>query len=184
MPARGAGRSPFSQAEIPTWSSGSEYPIDRPLPDRECGAGATGRPSSLDITPMANTNTSNQRRLPGRKAADIEKVWREQAPEAVFRKVPLADYQAALGRLNDSNEELDRLARTRAAATQLRDEAEDAMRALSNTVIRGVEGHGDYGDDSPLYRAMGFVPKSQRSSGLTRRGGSAEASPGNKETAA
>jgi hypothetical protein len=43
-----------------------------------------------------------------------------------------------------------------------------------------VQGHPEYGEDSPLYRAMGFVPFSERSSGLSRK----SASPGNEETAA
>jgi hypothetical protein len=39
-------------------------------------------------------------------------------------------------------------------------------------VIRSVEnvaGVPDYDDDSPLYGAMGFVRKSERASGLTRK---------------
>jgi hypothetical protein len=36
-------------------------------------------------------------------------------------------------------------------------------------VVKGVQAHPDHGEDSPLYRAMGFVPFSERTSGLTRR---------------
>ncbi len=50
-------------------------------------------------------------------------------------------------------------------------------------IARGVEGHPDHGDDSPLYRAMGFVPFSERRSGLTRKSADGDA-PGVKETAA
>lgn len=33
----------------------------------------------------------------------------------------------------------------------------------------GVAGSPDYGNDSPLYGAMGFVRKSEKKSGLTRK---------------
>ncbi|MGB6220704.1 hypothetical protein [Haloferula sp.] len=49
--------------------------------------------------------------------------------------------------------------------------------------LRPFGSDSDYGEDSPLYRAMGFVPKSERSSGLTRRSAD-EAGPPNEETAA
>ncbi len=36
-------------------------------------------------------------------------------------------------------------------------------------VGQGVAGNSDFGDDSPLYGAMGFVRKSERKSGLTKK---------------
>ena len=44
--------------------------------------------------------------------------------------------------------------------------------ALSNKRVKvgqGVAGNPDFGDDSPLYGAMGFKRKSDRASGLTRK---------------
>jgi hypothetical protein len=38
-----------------------------------------------------------------------------------------------------------------------------------SAVGKGVAGHKDYGDDSPLYGAMGFKRKSERASGWTRK---------------
>jgi hypothetical protein len=35
--------------------------------------------------------------------------------------------------------------------------------------VDSVKGHPKFGENSPLYSAMGYVPKSERSSGLTRR---------------
>lgn len=37
------------------------------------------------------------------------------------------------------------------------------------TSSSGVAGNADYADDSPLYGAMGFVRKSERKSGLTKK---------------
>lgn len=35
--------------------------------------------------------------------------------------------------------------------------------------MRGVQADAAHGEDSPLYRAMGYIPLSERASGLTRR---------------
>ena len=40
---------------------------------------------------------------------------------------------------------------------------------MSVLVVNGVVGDPAYGDDSPLYGAMGFVRKSERKSGLTKK---------------
>jgi hypothetical protein len=118
---------------------------------------------------MATPTTSTQRRRPGRKAEDIRLVWKEQAPEAVFAGKPLADLEGALVGLNESTEDLKIKDQARSAAVKKRDEKVTALSALLRTVVRGVQGHPEYGEDSPLYRAMGFVPFSERKSGLSRR---------------
>jgi hypothetical protein len=71
---------------------------------------------------------------------------------------------------------------SRSAAVKTRDEKLKSLSALLRAVVRGVQGHPDHGEDSPLYRAMGFVPFSERSSGLTRRNKTGTA--GNEEAAA
>jgi hypothetical protein len=40
---------------------------------------------------------------------------------------------------------------------------------MSIDVRDGVEGHADFGNDHPLYDAMGFVRFSDRKSGLTQK---------------
>jgi hypothetical protein len=119
---------------------------------------------------MATKTTSTKRRRPGRKAEDIRLVWKEQAPEAVFAGIPLADLEAALLELQQSTEDLKIKDQARSAAVKTRGDKVTALASLLRTVVRGVQGHPEYGEDSPLYRAMGFVPLSERKSGLTRRG--------------
>lgn len=135
---------------------------------------------------MANATTSNQRRRPGRKAADIRLVWKEQAPEAVFAGKTLAELETAITAVDTSNEDLKIKEQARSAAVKMRDDKLNSLSALLRTVVRGVQGHPEHGEDSPLYRAMGFVPISERRSGLTRRK-KADAAIGNggqEETAA
>ena len=52
-----------------------------------------------------------------------------------------------------------------------RDDLYRNLEAKRVKVGRGVAGHKDFGDDHPTYGAMGFVRKSERRSGLTRKSG-------------
>jgi len=52
---------------------------------------------------------------------------------------------------------------------EVRDDQYIALNENRSKVGLGVAGSAAYGNDSPLYGAMGFVRKSDRSSGLTRK---------------
>ena len=133
---------------------------------------------------MANNATSTKRRQPGRKAEDIHRAWKEQAPEALFAGKTVADFETSIVALQESAEEVAKLEAARMAALKVRDEKLAALTQLSNLVVFGVQGHADYGPDSPLYRAMGYIPSSERKSGLTRRGTAAKTAVVNGEAAA
>ena len=51
----------------------------------------------------------------------------------------------------------------------VRDDKYAALNDKRSKVGMGVAGNPDFGNDSPLYGAMGFVRKSERASGLTRK---------------
>lgn len=51
----------------------------------------------------------------------------------------------------------------------VRDDKYVALNDKRSKVGLGVAGSPDYGNDSPLYGAMGFVRKSEKKSGLTRK---------------
>jgi hypothetical protein len=118
---------------------------------------------------MATASTSTKRRRPGRKAADIRLVWKEQAPEAVFAGKTLAELEAAYAELKQCDEELKIRDQARSAAVKTRDDKLKVLATLLRVVVKGVQGHPEYGEDSPLFRAMGYVPFSERKSGLGRR---------------
>jgi hypothetical protein len=128
-------------------------------------------------------NNNNKRRRPGEKAEDIRLVWQEQAPDALFAGKPLAELEAAIRAVETANTDLKIKDQARSAAMKMRDEKLKDLTILLRTVVKGVQGHPEYGEDSPLYRAMGFVPISERRSGLTRRS-TADESVGQEETAA
>ena len=51
----------------------------------------------------------------------------------------------------------------------VRDDKYVALNDKRSKVGLGVAGNPDFGNDSPLYGAMGFVRKSEKKSGLTRK---------------
>jgi hypothetical protein len=128
---------------------------------------------------MANTSNYYRRRQPGRKAEDFRIAWKTQTPESAFSGKNLADLEASIAALAQAGEKLDELNNARSAAQKNRDDEEKALNRLLILVAHGVRSDPAYGEDSALYRSMGFIPKSERNSGLTRRNKEA-----NKEAAA
>ena len=97
-------------------------------------------------------------------------MWKEQAPSAVFAGKTLADLETAIAAHTGANLEVDKASKALSAALKTRGDENTALNELLQVIVRGVAGHADYGDNSPLYRAMGFIPRSERASGLTRKG--------------
>lgn len=95
--------------------------------------------------------------------------WAEGAPTVAFSGVEqteFADDIAAAAAIDK------RLADLYAQEEMIRAEQETAysnLNAKSVRVANGVRGDQNYGPDSPLYGAMGFVRNSERASGLTRK---------------
>jgi len=95
--------------------------------------------------------------------------WEGSCPEQSFAEMTL---DQAKQKLQTFTEVRAKFAAVDAQWVALRQErnleyakALDLMKCIANS----VKGHPKYGEDSALYAAMGYVPKSDRSSGLTRR---------------
>lgn len=103
------------------------------------------------------------------KALQIQNAWNEGAATIIeFRNTKKVDYDADIAAGQASE---DRIADLKAQLSMEEDNCDTIYTRInaSNVDIRkGVEGHKDFGDDSPLIGAMGFVRKSERDSGLTR----------------
>lgn len=88
--------------------------------------------------------------------------WREYAPEATFAGVTLAQFEV------DSKKPLELRQRMQVARTQLagmlleRDKADTVLVELLVNIANSIRGNPDHGLNSPLYRSLGFVPKSER----------------------
>ncbi len=103
------------------------------------------------------------------KLDKIYNAWKTLAPEKSFGGMTLAEFEVFV---NDSMAE-------RAVLSQLEDQMKQVIAARDNSdsiglakaqlVVAGVVADPTEGDNSALYEAMGYVRKSNRSSGLTRK---------------
>ncbi|GAA5481398.1 hypothetical protein [Haloferula sargassicola] len=104
-------------------------------------------------------------------------AWEELAPEASFSGMTLQKFVEDTQPLLDNEAEIKRLEALTEAALRKKDELETKARRILRNVGRAVSSDAGHGEDSPLYSAMGFVPFSERKSGLTRRSKSTESPP-------
>lgn len=113
---------------------------------------------------MGNSPRNNEEKLD-----KVYNAWKTLAPTKSFGGMTLAEFEVFV---NDSMTE-------RATLSQLEDQMKQAIAARDNSdniglskallVVAGVIADPTEGDDSALYEAMGYVRKSMRSSGLTRK---------------
>ena len=104
-----------------------------------------------------------------KRAVKMNDAWKEGAPTVEFMGIKQADLNSNIADIEAKEQNLDDL---RAQIKMLEDKVSDDYAALDDKLVdvgNGVRGSRDYGDDSPLYGAMGYVRKSDRASGLTRK---------------
>jgi hypothetical protein len=99
----------------------------------------------------------------------FQQAWKELAPDASFGGMTLADFSAAVKPSLDEREAIKALDALRSAATMRRAKADLDSREKLDLVVNGVRSDPAHGQDSALYRALGYTPKSERRSGLTRK---------------
>lgn len=105
-------------------------------------------------------------------AARIQKFrlsWREMAPTASFSEMTLAQFEEAVSdplTVRDEIEALESQLEGKKAEKLIVDAAANEVLDLVVNSVRGTPG---FGQDCPLYRAFGYVRKSERKSGLTRK---------------
>ena len=68
----------------------------------------------------------------------------------------------------DYRAEIETLERQLTAARRNRDLVDEASNTECQLVVNGIKSHRDYGENSALYKTMGYVPKDERRSGLVR----------------
>lgn len=96
-------------------------------------------------------------------------AWLEGAADVIFMGIKRGDLDAKSKQAEAlENEIADLEAQKKLKEDQLAD-VYLAMNNMTVNVRSGVSGDQNFGDDSALYGAMGFVRKSERKSGLTRK---------------
>ncbi len=117
----------------------------------------------LTVATKQKPKMANKRKYPptADRVGIYTAAWREIAPEASFAGMTLAEFETKTAPLAQSVLRLQALDAQISAELKAREEAEIMAREAMRIVA--------HGENSQLYRAMGFVPLSQRQSGLTRK---------------
>ena len=108
--------------------------------------------------------------------------WEKEAPAAKFSGMTLAQFKEAVKASYEHRETLTTCENGADSARVNRNNADGVSNDFADKVVSSVKGDPNFGEDSPLYRAFGYVLKSERASGLTRK--SAETTPSNITKAA
>jgi hypothetical protein len=95
--------------------------------------------------------------------------WRELAPEATFAGMTLAQFEASSQESLDIREIIDLAYAKIVNLLIMRNQADQTMHDQLLRIVQDVRSDPAYGDDSGLYKGMGYVRKSERKSGLSRK---------------
>jgi len=104
-----------------------------------------------------------------RKIDQTLHTWGSACPDQPFADMTLPIYQAEMQKAREAQARFE-LAEVQWQTTrQERNAAYEKALKLTNGVANSVKGHPKFGENSAVYAALGYVPTSERSSGLTRK---------------
>jgi phospholipase/lecithinase/hemolysin len=110
---------------------------------------------------------------PKRVAAKLQKVidaWMTIRPTKTFSGLTLEQFKAQVQPSLAARDQLTVLGNQTTDSRMQRRLSDDASLTLAQQVVSSVKGDPAEGGNGPLYAAMGYVPKSMKASGLTRKG--------------
>ena len=99
---------------------------------------------------------------------DVVTAWTELAPTAQFAGLTLAQFEARVKPSFDTRTEVSTLETQLKAARQSRKNADVVSNDDALNIVNGVRSAPGFGENSALYKAMGYIPKNDRRSGLVR----------------
>ena len=94
--------------------------------------------------------------------------WSSISAEKSFFGMTLSEYRNRVKPSYDIRVEIAETQKRLKGLLAKRDDADAAAIKLTQSVVHSVKADPTEGENSPLYAAMGYVRKSDRSSGLTR----------------
>jgi hypothetical protein len=115
------------------------------------------------------TTYKNPTRI-ARKAAQVSTAWEQIAPDAEFAGMTLPAFKTVIGESFATRERTAQLEAEQSANLARRTIADAATNDKVKLVVNSVKGHPSYGENSDLYRALGYVTAADKASGLTRKG--------------
>lgn len=99
----------------------------------------------------------------------FQAAWLENAPDAVFAGKTLAEFKVATKAPGELREEIlgleQQVGRRRVESLKAIVTAGEVL----DLVVNSVKGTPGFGADSALYRSFGYIRKSERKTGLTRK---------------
>ena len=110
---------------------------------------------------------------PKRTAEKLQKLiaaWETLRPTKSFAGMTLEEFKAKVQPSLDQRASIATLRHQVTEAREKRRQSDEASLVVAQMVVSGVKADVTEGEDGPLYAAMGYVPKSERQSGLTRKG--------------
>jgi hypothetical protein len=95
--------------------------------------------------------------------------WENLAPTKSFAGITLEQCRTAVAASLTSRQQIGSLEDQLERAIDVRDSADVVSLAKLQQVVNGILADGTEGPDSSLYAALGYIRKSERKSGLTRK---------------
>ena len=103
------------------------------------------------------------------RVSEVGAGWGKLRPEKKFYGLTRDEYLLKIKPYTDALAEVAALEAALVHAKDKRDLAAGPAMKITKCIVNAVKGDPEEGEDGPLYAAMGYVPESQRSTGLTRR---------------
>jgi hypothetical protein len=103
------------------------------------------------------------------KTNEVLRAWETLAPQATFAGMTAQEFRETLQPLVAIRQRIALLDQQRQGSMAARDMAEKEMAITLQLIVDSIKGTPAYGKDSELYAAIGYVTRSARQSGLTRK---------------
>ena len=112
---------------------------------------------------------ANPKRI-AKKLQELSVAWETLRPTKSFAGMTLEQFKAKVGPSLTTREQIAALRDQTVHSRAERRRHDEASNGLASLVVNAIKGDPEEGEDGPLYAALGYVPKSARRSGLTRKG--------------
>lgn len=113
---------------------------------------------------MASSPKENEEKM-----LKILRAWRTLAPTKKFGGLTVAQFETQVNKSLAPRTRLEQIEDEKLQQIALRESEDAATMRDAQFVVNGVLADSEFGDDSALYEAFGYVRKSDKKSGLTRK---------------
>lgn len=100
---------------------------------------------------------------------EIDEAWADLAPTDEFAELTSAEFTTNINKSRTVRDEISDLENRLKQKYMERDATDGENWQTAQLVVLSVAGSPKHGKNSPLYARMGYVPTSERESGLTRK---------------